>query len=214
MSARFGLVMLVLAVLAACGGCARLPTTSQTIHQSQVVQVTLQQEVEPTGYAHPVRLTVDQVAAMLRGFSLRAEQRVPLRWFAEEQPPQKMLRDDEIARLAPFLVEAFQKAGPNERVHFSLSAPGMNRAEAKTVTSGWMAARDPFLYLTIEYARSEVPIRSSDHYLPNNPQMPPLPGTFLLFFEPGRFWSIDRAGVRALEYREFLKSASASRTTP
>jgi hypothetical protein len=214
MSIRTGFVMLAITALAASDGCARLPYTSTTIHQDQLVQATLQQEVEPAGYTHPVRLRADQVAALLRGFSLRAEQRVPLPWFAEEEPPQKMLRDDEIARLSPFLVEAFQKAGPEERIHFSLSAPGMNRADAKTVTSGWLAVRDPYLYITIEYYHTEMPIRSSDRYLPNNPQMPPLPGSFLLFFEPGRFWSIDRSGVRALEYREFLKSASAGRSTP
>ena len=214
MSVRAGFVMLVLGILAASDGCARLPYTTTTIHQSQLVHVVLQQEVKPAGYTHPVQLTAGQVASMLRGFSLRSEQRVPLRWFADEQPPQTMLRDDEIARLAPFLVEAFQEAGPEARVHFSLSAPGMNRVDAKTVTSGWMAVRDPYLYITIEYYHTEMPIRSSDRYLPNNPQMPPLPGSFLLFFEPGRFWSIDRSGVRALEYREFLKSASAGRSTP
>jgi len=201
-------------VLAAGGGCARLPFTTATIYESSYTQILLQQEVEPAGYTHPIRFTADQVAAMLHGFSLRAEQSVPLRWFAEEQPPQKLLREDEIARLATYLVDAFEKAGPNERVHFALSAPGINRADAKTVTSGWMAVREPFLYVTVEQFHAEVPIRRSDQYLPNNPQMPPLPGSFLLFFEPGRFWRIDRAGVRALEYREFLKSAPAGPAAP
>jgi len=201
-------------VLAAGGGCARLPFTTATIYESSYTQILLQQEVEPAGYTHPIRFTADQVAAMLHGFSLRAEQSVPLRWFAEEQPPQKLLREDEIARLATYLVDAFEKAGPNERVHFALSAPGINRADAKTVTSGWMAVREPFLYVTVEQFHAEVPIRRSDQYLPNNPQMPPLPGSFLLFFEPGRFWRIDRAGVRALEYREFLKSAPEGPAAP
>ena len=206
--------MLALTVLVANVGCARLPYATKTIYQSQLAAVALQQEVEPAGYSHPVQLTADQVASILRGFSLRAQQRVPLRWFAEEQPPQRMLREDEIARLVPFLVEAFQKAGSEERVHFALSAPGMNPADANTVTAGWMAVRGSYLYITIEHYHAEVPIRSSDHYLPNSPQMPPLPGSFLLFFEPGRFWSIDRTRVRALEYQEFLRSVSAARMTP
>ena len=209
-----GWCLVAFTVLAAGGGCARLPFTTATIYESSYTQILLQQEVEPAGYTHPIRFTADQVAAMLHGFSLRAEQSVPLRWFAEEQPPQKLLREDEIARLATYLVDAFEKAGPNERVHFALSAPGINRADAKTVTSGWMAVREPFLYVTVEQFHAEVPIRRSDQYLPNNPQMPPLPGSFLLFFEPGRFWRIDRAGVRALEYREFLKSAPAGPAAP
>jgi len=192
-------------VLAAGSGCARLPVDTATIYESAFVQVLLQQEVAPAGYTHPAKLTADQVAAILRGFSLRAGQRVPLRWYAEEQPPQPLLREDENARLATYLVDAFAQAGPNERVHFALSAPGINRADAKTVTSGWMAIREPYLYVTVEQHRAEVPIRHADQYLPNNPQMSPLPGSFLLFFEPGRFWRIDQAGVRALAYREFLK---------
>ncbi len=210
--AGWGLV--VFTVLAAGGGCARLPFTTATIYESPYTQIVLQQEVEPAGYTHPVRFTADQVTAMLHGFSLRAEQSVPLRWFAEEQPPQKLLREDEIARLATYLVDAFEKVGPNERVHFALSAPGINRADARTVTSGWMAVRESFLYVTIEQFHAEVPLRHSEQYLPNNPHGPPVPGSFLLFFEPGRFWRIDRAGVRALEYREFLKSASAGPAAP
>ena len=209
-----GWCLVAFTVLAAGGGCARLPFTTATIYESSYTQILLQQEVEPAGYTHPIRFTADQVAAMLHGFSLRAEQSVPLRWFAEEQPPQKLLREDEIARLATYLVDAFEKAGPNERVHFALSAPGINRADAKTVTSGWMAVREPFIYVTVEQFHAEVPIRRSDQYLPNNPQMPPLPGSFRLFFEPGRFWRIDRAGVRALEYREFLKSAPEGPAAP
>ena len=208
-----GLLLLALTVLVVSAGCARLPYATQTIYQGQFASVTLQQEVEAARYSHPVQLTAEEMASILRGFSLRAQQRVPLRWFAEEQPPNSMLRDDEIARLAPFLVEAFQKAGSEERVHFVLSAPGMNRADANTVTAGWMALREPYLYIAIEHYHAEVPIRRSDAYVPNNPQMPPLPGSFLLFFEPGRFWTSDHSGVRALEYREFLKSPSAGRTT-
>lgn len=214
MRGHAGWLLVAFTVLVVGSGCARLPFATSTIYESAYAQIVLQQEVEPPGYTHPVRLTADQMSAILQGFSLRKEQQVPLRWFAEEQPPQKLLREDEIARLATYLVDAFEKAGPNERVHFSLSVPGIHRADAKTVTSGWMAIRGLYLYVTVEQYHAEVPIRHSDQYLPNNPQMPPLPGSFLLLFEPGRFWRIDRAGVRALEYREFLKSASAGSATP
>jgi hypothetical protein len=100
-----------------------------------------------------------------------------------------------------------QKAGPEERVHFALFAPGKNRAEARTVTAGWIAVRNPYLYLTLEHLHAEMPIRSVDKYYPNNPQLPPLTGSFLLFFEPGRYWVADRSGTRALEFQEFLKTA-------
>ncbi|ALA57952.1 hypothetical protein [Nitrospira moscoviensis] len=200
--------LMTAALALSVAACARQPYTTQAVYWSPLVRVQLQHEIEPAGYGHPVALTDLQAAAILRGFSLRAQQRLPLRWFAEEEPPRPLMRDDEIARLAPVLADAFRKAGPEERVHFVLAAPGMNRADSQNVTAGWMAVREPYLYVTIEYFRAEVPLRKTDHYFPNYPLLPPLPGSFLLFFEPGRFWASDRAGVRALEYREFLKSAA------
>lgn len=215
-SERFaaGLIAAFIVVSGALGGCARLPYTTKTIYESQLVSVHLQREVEPTGYSHPASFTADQVTAILRGFSIREQQRLPLRWFAEEQPPQRLLRDDEIARVAALLVDGFQKAGPDERLHFVLSAPGMNRADARSVTDGWMAVRDARLYVTIEHVHAEVPVHKSDPYYPNNPQMAPLAGSFLLFFEPGRFWGADQRSVWALDYRDFLKSAVSTRPVP
>ena len=68
-------------------GCARLPYTTAVLHEDQRVRVTLQKEVEPAGYTHPVQLSAAEVASLLRGFSIRERQRLPLRWFAEEVPP-------------------------------------------------------------------------------------------------------------------------------
>ena len=74
--------------------------------------------------------------------------------------------------------------------------------------------KGPLLYIGIEQYRAELPLRGSDSYVPNHPHVPPMPGAFLLFFEPGRFWGSDRAGIRGLQYREFLKYASADRAIP
>lgn len=188
-------------------GCARLPYDTTTIYQGRQAAVILQQEVELTRYSHPVQLKADELAAILRGFSIREQQRLPLRWFAEERPPDQLFHDDELLVVTPFLAEGLQKAGPEERVHFALFAPGKNRAESRTVTSGWVGVREGLFYLTIEHLHAEMPVRSTDKYYPNNPQLPPLSGQYLLFFEPGRYWVTDRAGVRALEFREFLKTA-------
>lgn len=206
-----GHALLVLILL--LGGCARLPYLTTVIYEGPLTTVVLQREVDPVRYSHPVSLTAEQVAAILQGFSVRAEQRLPLRWYAEEQPPQRLLRDDEIARLASYLVEGLQQVGPDERVSFILSVPGMNRADSKTVTSGWLAVKEPFLYIGIEQYRAEIPLRGSDGYVPNHPQVPPMPGAFLLFFEPGRFWGSDQAGIRGLRYRDFLKYASVEPAT-
>lgn len=193
-------------------GCARLPYTTKVVYEGPLVQVALQQEVKPASYSHPAQLTAQEVAAILRGFSLREEQRLPLRWFAEEALPKKLFREDELVLLSSYLVDGLRAAGPDERVHFQLSAPGMNLADSRNVTAGWIAIREAYLYLGIEYFHTETPIRKVDNYYQNSPVMPPLPSTYLLFFEPGRFWITDHKGTRGLDYRLFLKAVPVNET--
>jgi hypothetical protein len=196
----------VVALASAATACARMPYTTKTVHEDFRVAVTVQHEIGPSKYSHPVQLTAEQVVAILRNFSLREEQRLPLRWFAEEVAPKPVFREEELVWVSPYLVEALQKAGPEERAHFQVFAPGMNRADTRNVTAGWVAVREPYLYLTIEYFHTEIPTRHSDPYYPNNPEMPPQPKTYLLFFEPGRFWVTDQKGTRALQFQDYLKT--------
>lgn len=191
----------------AAGGCARLPYTTAVLHEDQRVRITLQKEVEPAGYTHPVRLSVAEVASILHGFFIREQQRLPLRWFAEEVPPRPVFRDDEVQALAPHLADALQKVGPEERVHFELLAPGFNPRYRKDTNAGWVAVRDPYFYLMMEYFHTQIPIRKSDQYDYNYPTPPPPPKDYLLYFEPGRFWVTNGKGKRAVDFRPFLKSA-------
>ncbi|MEW6544830.1 MAG: hypothetical protein AB1411_14630 [Nitrospirota bacterium] len=189
-------------------GCARLPYTVQTVHESQRAVVTIQREVKPAGYTHPVQFSPRDLAAILAAFSFREKQRLPLRWFAEEVPPKKIFRQDELDALVPFLAEALQKAGPEERVHFLLLAPGMNPAYEHDATGGWIAVRDPYFHFTLEHFHAQFPIRKEEQWDLRYPAIPPESGTFLLYFEPNRFWSTDPAvGERGVLYRDFLKSA-------
>ena len=207
---RFGAFMTALAILLGGIGCARLPYTTSIVHEDVRVRVTAQHEVDPAGYTHPIQLSQAEIASVLRGFSVREQQRLPLRWFAEELPPKPLFRSDEIMLLAPYLSEAFIKVGADERVHFEVSAPGINPSVRKDLLSGWLAARDPYLYLTIEYFHEQIPTRSADLYDYNYPTPPPTPKQYLLYFEPGRFWVTDPKGRRAVEFRQFLKSAEAA----
>lgn len=189
-------------------GCARLPYTVKTIHEDRRVVVTLQQEVTPARYSHPVQLTPPQVAQILAAFSFREKQRLPLRWFAEETPPKPVFRQDELEVLAPFLSEALAVVGPEQRVHFQVLAPGMNPAQERDTTAGWIVARDPYLHFALEHFHAQFPIRHQEMWDNRYPALPPEPGTFLLYFEPNRFWSIDPATeARGVLYRDFLKSA-------
>lgn len=200
---------LLVAVLVLIGlGCARIPYTTAVVHEDQRVSVMLQREIMPAGYRHPVQFAPQQVAAILRGFSLREQQRLPLRWYAEEAPPNKLFREDELQVLAPQLADALQKVGPEERVYFELFAPGMNPRYRRDVTGGWVAVHDHLLHLAIEYFHVQQPIEKSDPYDRNYPTPWTPANTYLLYFEPGRFYLTDpKTDRRGVDFREFLKTA-------
>jgi hypothetical protein len=198
---------IVIAVTMVFGGCARLPYTTQVLHEDRQVLTSLQRELKPPGYSHPVQLSAQEVTAILKGFSIREPQRLPLRWFAEEAPPKPFFREDEILRLAPYLAEALAKATTDERVHFELIAPGFNPKMRNDVTAGWVAVRGDHLYLVPEWFHTQVPTRKSDLYDYNYPTPPPAAKDYLVYFEPGRFWINDPEGIRAVQFREFLKAA-------
>ena len=195
-------------------GLREVAYTTRTVHEEERVVVSVQQEVEPRSYTHPIQLTAANVADMLKGFSIRDQQRLPLRWFAEEVPPKPLFREDELLVLAPYLAEALQQLGANERAHFEVRGPGFNPRYRRDVVAGWVAVRDPYLYLTLEYFHNQIPTRKSDVYDYNYPTPPPTPKNYILYFEPGRFWVTDDKGVRAVEYRQFLKSGESGGTAP
>ena len=191
-------------------GCARIPYTTTVVHEDQRVAVRLQREITPAGYTHPVQITPQQVAAILRGFSLREQQRLPLRWFAEEAPPKKLFREDELQVLAPQLADALQKVGSEERVYFEIFAPGMNPRYQRDVTGGWVAVHDRLLQLTIDYFHVQQPVTQSDPYDYNYPTPWTPEKTYLLYFEPGRFYVTDpKTDRRGVDFREFLKTTSS-----
>jgi hypothetical protein len=203
------LATLLVAVLVLIGlGCARIPYTTSVVHEDPRVAVMLQREITSVGYTHPVQITPQQVAAILRGFSLREQQRLPLRWFAEETPPKQIFREDELQVLAPQLADALQKVGPEERVYFELFAPGMNPRYRRDVTGGWVAVHDQRLHLTIVYFHVQQPLRTYDVYDYNYPTPWTPEQTYLLYFEPGRFYVIDpRSDTRGVDFRGFLKTS-------
>jgi len=189
-------------------GCARLPYTTKVIHEDRRVVVSLQRDLDAVPYTHPVQLRADEVSAVLAGFSFREKQRLPLRWFAEEVPPKKIFRTDEMEAVVPFLVEGLEKAAPDERVYFQLLAPGMNPAAERDTTAGWIAVREPFLHLGLEHYHAQFPIQKSEPLDLRYPAIPPEPGSYLLYFEPGRFWETDPVSSgQAVQLREFLKTA-------
>ena len=204
----YGLLLSCLFLSVTSGGCARLPYTTSVVHEDRRVVVSLQRDPDAVPFTHPVQLRADELSAVLEGFSFREKQRLPLRWFAEEVPPKKIFRSDEMQAVVPFLVEGLAKAAPDERVYFQVLAPGMNPAAERDTTAGWIAVREPYLHLVLEHYHAQFPIRKSEQWDLRYPATPPEPKTYLLYFEPGRFWETEPVSTRqAVQLREFLKTA-------
>jgi len=200
----FVMALLILAEMS----CARLPYTTRVIADDPRVAVMLQHDVEPVNYSHPLQVNAAGIGAILKGVSLREQVSPPLRWYAEERPPKAVFREDEIATLAPRVAEALAVAGTGERVYFELRAPGMNPRYDQDVTAGWMAVRESYLHITIEYFHAQQPLTRSSPYDYNYPTPRSAPGSYVLYFEPGRFWVLDpKTDRRAVEFRAFLQSA-------
>lgn len=204
---RIGIPLIV--VCAAVAGCARLPYTTQVVQQDQRVVVTIQHEVQRKGYTHPAQFNTEDLRRILSGFSVREKKTVPMRWFAEEIPPKVVFRQDELDALAPAIVQAFQRLGPEERVYFTVLAPGPNPNYDRDTTAGWLAFRDPYFHFGLDYFHTLLPVRKIDQYDYNFPLTNKAPASYLIYFEPGRFWIVDPAGGgRGVDVRGLLKSAS------
>ncbi|BFU96470.1 MAG: conserved protein of unknown function [Nitrospira sp.] len=200
-------VVCVLLVGIVATGCARLPYTTKVVQDNRRVFVALQREPKPASYSHPVQFTIGELTAILSGFSFREKQRLPLRWFAEEVPPKDIFRRDELEAIVPPLVDALQKVSADERVYFQVLAPGMNPAYERDTTAGWIAVHEPYFHLTLEHFHAMFPTRKSEQWDLRYPALPPDPKTFLLYFEPGRFWETDPVTHRpSVQYRKFLKA--------
>ena len=196
----------LVAVLAAAG-CARLPYTTQVVQQDQRVTVTIQREVERKGYTHPVQFSEEELRTILSGFSVREKKQIPLRWFTEEVPPKTVFRQDELDALVPAITQAFQKLGPEERVYFTVLAPGPNPNYDRDTTAGWLAFREPCLHIGLDYFHTLLPVRKIDQYDYNFPLTNKAPASYLIYFEPGRFWIVDPGdGDRGVDVRGFLRA--------
>lgn len=210
-----GLLVTVVSVLAAVAspGCARLPYTVETIHEDQRVAVRLQQEVQPVAYSHPVQLDEPALTAILNGLSIRPEIAVPMRWFAEEPPPKPLFHPNELRAMVPYLAAALHRVGTTQRVYFEVSAPGPNPVEDRDVIAGWVAVREPYFFISVDYFHTLLPRHKNDLYITSERFATPSPhvGSYVLYFEPGRFWDLDKeSGLRGVEFRAFLKSQTSS----
>jgi len=133
----------------------------------------------------------------------------PLRLFGKTAEPDRLFRDDDIQRIAPYLADGLQAAKPNERVSFALYAPGPNPTYEHYVTSGWIAIRSPFFHIALDYVRNLQPRSPTHNYYPFYPEMPPTPPASDVLFELQEFWKIDPVdGDSAIQFRDYLRTVA------
>jgi hypothetical protein len=199
---RLGLALLCLLAI----GCARLPVPIQVIHEDQGLAIRIEQVAKDEGYTHPISFQAADIAKVLKGLSAREQPSAwPLRLFGKTATSERLFRDEEFQALAPYIVEGLRMANPNERIAFALYEPGLNPTYERIVTSGWIAVRDPFFHISLDYVRNLQPQSLTHGYLPFYPEVPPAPPKYDVFFEPQQFWVKDPAdGAAAVQFREYL----------
>ncbi len=120
--------LLALVVLS-CAGCAVPEVPARVVYEDPTTFVRLEPDAgvrpddQATFHNHPTSIGAEDMAGILRGLRVR-DHRIGIHAkIAGEAPWEPAFEDDEIAVLAPRLVDALAQAAPSELVTFYLSTP-------------------------------------------------------------------------------------------
>lgn len=203
-----GLILFLFFVI----GCARLPVPVQVMHEDHNLLIRTERVSSGKDYSHPLSLKADDIAKILSGISVQERPTSwPLRLFGKDTKPERLFSENQLQVLTPYLADGLRTAKPNERVAFALYAPGPNSAYERYVTSGWIAVRNSFFHVALEYVRSLQPRSPTRNYYPFYPEMPSAPPPSDVIFEPHEFWLVDPVdGDAAVQFRDYLRTVSAN----
>lgn len=191
MSPRAGVLTLIATLTSAVLviGCAIPVVPSRTIYEDPVNYVRLEiddsvlPEWPPGHHTHPKSLTVEQISRILKGMTVQEHRIWIQNWVQGEAPIVPVFKDEEVALLAPHLVDAFAAAQYNERVTFYLSQP--QTSVKRIITSGGMYFQGDRLHVLIGNWQILYGIPSYGMiYDRRYPMRPTAAKGFNLFFEP------------------------------
>jgi len=205
-AARVARVLLVIG-LGFMSGCTSVsPVPETVIYKSGLNQVHLEKDPDAVSNSHPMRLSQNEVGALLRGVRVWKQRNPIHRIYAGEPERTRGFRNEEVKILAPALSNALELASPDQRVYFHLSHV-TDYGEEET-TSGWLFVRDNLLFLSL----SEIHDRHSpgpeiskyDRVMPNVPEQA---SSFHATFEPEEYLQTVRSGWRVftVDQREELQ---------
>lgn len=165
-------------------GCSTGPVLDLTLHESNRGTITLERIPDRSFQAaHPVTLAADTMTRVLRGILVKDEQGLLQNFIAGNPETRRVFSDDEVAYLAPLLVDGLNRAAVDQQVGFKIpqtGAPtysehagaGLGSSEPplqlapKEMTSGSLYAYGRSLYVTITQYRYR-PERADTINMPN-----------------------------------------------
>ncbi|HKN88536.1 MAG TPA: hypothetical protein VJV04_16835 [Nitrospiraceae bacterium] len=104
-------------------------------------------EIAQTLHSHPADIDVEEMARLLKGFSVQDHRTALQRWFQGEAPLEPVFREEEITWLAPRLSQALAAAHPDERVTFYISYP--QTSIKREITSGGLYVQNGRLHFIL-----------------------------------------------------------------
>src|SRR5437867_3269377 len=144
---------LLAALVVALAACAVPQVPSRVIYEDPVNFVRLEPdpfflpEWPPSANSHPATVGPDQLARILKGFTVREHRPWLLVMIMGEAPWEPAFRDEEVALLAPRLADALSQARPNEIVTYYLSQP--QTSIKREITSGGLYVKQNDLHFIL-----------------------------------------------------------------
>jgi hypothetical protein len=141
-------VALLTGCLVGSSACATGPELDLTLHESDRGRVYLERFSDRSlQAAHPIRLSADTMARVLRGVNIKENRGFLVNAIAGKQEAVRVMRDEDVEFLAPLLVEGLARAASDQQVGFRFGQAGA-RAEWK---QGSLYAYGQSLYLTLPW---------------------------------------------------------------
>jgi hypothetical protein len=178
-----------LLLVAALAACAVPHVPSRTVYEdpTNFVRVEADHRVLPerpeTRHAHPAMIETDDMAAILRGITVRDRRLKVHVWISGEAAFEPAFTEAEIELLAAKLADALAKATPEERATYYLSYP--QTSVKREITSGGLYVQGGELHFTLSNHREVYGIPAYGMvYDRRYPVLPIAPKDFDVFFEP------------------------------
>ena len=185
----FNVYFCIVTFALALGGCAIPTIPARIIYENPTDFVRLEadpyafHEISQTLHSHPADIDAEEMARLLKGFSVQEYRNVLQQLFGGKAQLEPVFRDEEIAWLAPRLSQALTVARPDERVAFYISYP--QTSIKREITSGGLYVHHGRLHFILGNYRIVYGIPAYGMvYDRRYPVSPTAAKGFNLFFHP------------------------------